>query len=50
MMKKAFYLTLKSLFILKMLNFLSWRFGQAERQLDYKYKISFKIYDVQYGK
>ena len=44
-MKNAFYLTLKSPFVLKMLKFLSWRFNYVEGQLDYKYKVNFKIYD-----
>ena len=44
-MKNAFYLTLKSPFVLKMFKFLSWHFNYVEGQLDYKYKVNFKIYD-----
>ena len=44
-MKNAFYLTLKSPFVLKMFEFLSWHFNYVEGQLDYKYKVNFKIYD-----
>ena len=31
MMKKAFYFTLKSLFVLKIFKFLSWLFGHVEK-------------------
>ena len=32
-MKTPFYFTLKALFVLKIFKFLSWRFGDAEKQL-----------------
>ena len=43
MMKKAFYFTLKVLFVLKIYQFLSRLFGHAEKRLD---KVNFNIYDV----
>ena len=46
MIKNVFYLTLKALFVLKIFKFLSSFFGHAEKQLDQKYKVYFKIYDV----
>ena len=45
-MKNAFYFTLKARFVLKVFRFLSWRFGYAEKQLDWNTKVIFKIYDV----
>ena len=45
-MKNAFYFMLKDLFILEIVTFLPWLFGHAERQLDKKAKVNFKIYDV----
>ena len=33
-MKNAFYFTLKALFVLKIIKFLSWFFGHADKQLD----------------
>ena len=44
MMKNTFYLTLKSLFILKKFKFLSLIFGHVEKQFDYM--VNFKIYKV----
>ena len=44
MMKKAFYFTLKALFVIKILEVLSWLFGNVEKRLDYKAKVNFKIY------
>ena len=41
-MKNAFYFALKALFVLKIFNFLSWRFGHAEKQTE----VTFKAYDV----
>ena len=41
-----FYFISKDLFIFKIFNFLSWIFGHAERWLDKKGKVDFKIYDV----
>ena len=46
MMKNAFCLTLKTLFLLKTLKFLSLRFAHTEKQLDYKDVGIFKIYYV----
>ena len=34
MMKKAFYFTLKALFVLKIFKFLSWHFGHIQKRLD----------------
>ena len=46
MMKNAFYFMLKSLFVFEIFTFLSCLFGYAEKQLDKKALVSFKIYDV----
>ena len=46
MMQHAFYFTLKALFVLKTFKFLFSIFGHAEKRLDYKDKVNFKIYDV----
>ena len=46
MMKNAFYLTLKVLFVLKIFKFLSWLSGHVEKRLDLDDKSNFKIYDV----
>ena len=46
MNKKAFYFTMKVLFVLKIFRFLSQPFGFVEKQLDQKDKVYFKIYDV----
>ena len=46
MMKNAFYFILKALFIVKMFKFLSSLFNHAKKQLDWKYNVNFKIYDV----
>ena len=46
MIEKAFYFTLKALFVLKIFKFLSWLLGHVEKRLDYKYKVNFKFYDV----
>ena len=40
-MKNAFCFTLKALLV-----FLSWHFGYAEKRLDQKDQVNFKIYDV----
>ena len=45
-MKNAFYFTLKALFVLKIFKFLSCLFGHAEKRLDLKHKVNFKIYDA----
>ena len=44
-MKNTFYLTLKALFFLKKVKFLSWLFVQ-EKRFDYKDQVKFKICDV----
>ena len=46
MMKNAFYFTLKALFVLKILKFLSSIFGHVHKRLDLKDKVNFKIYVV----
>ena len=45
-MKNVFGFTLKPFFVLKIFIFLSWRFGHEEKQLDEKYMVNFKIYDI----
>ena len=45
-MKNAFYFTSKALFVLKIFTFLSWLFVYAAKQLDKKYKVNLKSYDV----
>ena len=44
-MKSAFS-PLKLFSFSRYLNFLSWLFGHVEKQLDEKYKVNFKIYDI----
>ena len=46
MMKNAFYFPLKVLFVLKILEFLSWIFVHVKKELDMKDKVNCKIYDV----
>ena len=46
MMKNAFYITLKAVFVLKIFKFLSQYFDHVEKWLDYKDKVNFKIYDA----
>ena len=46
MMKNAFYLTSKGLFILKIFKFLSSLFGHVAKRLDKKDKVNFKFHDV----
>ena len=46
MMKNAFYLTSKALFVLKIFTFLSWIFGHVVGRPDKKVKVNFKFYDV----
>ena len=41
-----FYFVLKALFVLKVLKFLSWLFGQVEKRLDYKYTVNFWRYKL----
>ena len=48
MMKNAFWLILKALFVLKIFRFLSWLFGHVEKSdwLIKKIRLNFKIHDV----
>ena len=46
MMKNDFYFMLKSLFVLKIVKFLSWLFGQLTKRLDKKDMIEFRFNDV----
>ena len=45
-MKNGFYFILKGLFVLKIFNFLSWRFGHVEKLAWLESKANFKVYDV----
>ena len=47
-LRHVFYFTLKAIFVLEIyfFNFLSRFFGQIEKRIDLKDKVSFKIYDV----
>ena len=45
-MKNAFYFTLRALFLLKIFKFLFWLLSHVEKKLDYKDKVSFKIYNI----
>ena len=40
---------LKALFVLEIYKLLSWLFGYAEKRLDKKAKVNFKIYNVTIG-
>ena len=46
MMKNAFYLTSKALFIHKIFKFLSWHFGHVAKWLEKKNRVNFKIYGI----
>ena len=46
MMKNAFYLMSKVLFVLKIFKFFSCLFGPVGKLVDMKAKVNFKIYDV----
>ena len=46
MMKNAFYFVFKALFVRQIYTFLSRIFGYAEKRLDKKAMVNFKIYDV----
>ena len=46
MMKNTFYFNLKSVFVLKIFNFLSGLFGRKEKRFDSKDKVHFKIDDM----
>ena len=41
----VFSFSLKAVFVLKVFKFLSWLFGHAEKGLDHKDEVNFKIYD-----
>ena len=45
-MKNAVYFSLKTLFVVKVLEFSSSLFGHIEKRLDKKAKVIFKNYDV----
>ena len=45
-MKNTFYLTSKTLFVLKIFKFLSWIFGHVAKRFDKKDQVNFKFYDV----
>ena len=45
-MKNAFYFTLKSLFVLKIFQFLSRLFGHVDKRHDKKNKVNIKVYDA----
>ena len=46
MLQNSFHISLKAIFVLQILKVLSWLFSHGEKQLDYKSKVNFKIYDV----
>ena len=46
MMKKAFYFTLKIIFVLEIIQFLVWIFVHVGKRFDRKANVNFKIYDV----
>ena len=46
MMKKAFYFTLKIIFVLEITQFLVWIFVHVGKRFDRKANVNFKIYDV----
>ena len=46
MMKNAFYLTSKALFVLKIFRFLLWPLGNLAKRLDKKDKGIFKFYGI----
>ena len=46
MMKNAFYIASKALFVLKIFKFLSRLLGRVEKRLNKKDKVSFKFYDT----
>ena len=45
-MKNVFYFIFKALFILKIFQFLSRRFGHVGELLDQKDQVNFKLYDI----
>ena len=46
MVKNAFYVMLKALFVLEIFTVLPWLFGYVEMQLDREVVVNFKIYDA----
>ena len=46
MMKNTFYFTSKVPFVLNIIKFLSWLFGDIAKRLDKEDKVNFKFYDV----
>ena len=46
MIKNHFHFTLKAIFILKTIKFLSWLFANVGKRRNKKAKVNFKIYDV----
>ena len=46
MIKNAFHLMLRALFILEIFTILSWLFGYAGKRLDKKAIVNYKIYEV----
>ena len=44
--KCFFYFTSKSLFVLKIIKFLSWFIGHVAKRLDKKDRVNFKFYDL----
>ena len=46
MMKNAFYLMPKALFVLKIFKFFPLYFGRVAKRLDKKDEVNFKFYDV----
>ena len=46
MMKNVFYFTAKTLFVFKIIKFLSGLFGHVEKRLDQKDQADFEIYGV----
>ena len=45
-MEKAFHVTLKAFFVLKIFKSLSLLFGLLEKRFDLKEKVNFKMYEV----
>ena len=46
MIKNSFYFTSEAIFLLKILEFLSWRFGHIAKRLDKEDEVNFKFCDV----
>ena len=43
---KAFYFSLKSVFVLKIFKFMSWLFGCVEKRFDWENKGNFNIFEI----